>query len=119
MVGALKKGQLQIEDQVLLVWREMLGSPAIAPEDNFFEAGGTSLAAARLASRLSVQLELSVTAADILAHPSVRSLSRKLAGDEGAIDSKASSERAALQRNAFRTRRPNGSAGGSTGRNPG
>jgi hypothetical protein len=96
----------QLEEQLLLIWREMLGSPGATAEDNFFECGGTSLVAARLASRLTTQLQCRVSAADILAHPSVHSLSQKLNGTEAALDRNASDGRAAMQRNAFAMRRP-------------
>jgi hypothetical protein len=108
MSGTHETGQLRIplEDQLLLSWRELLGSPEAGPEDNFFECGGTSLVAARLASRLAAQLQCRVTAADILSHPSVRSLARKLSGKEAALNRSASDQRAAMQRNAFAMRKP-------------
>jgi hypothetical protein len=92
--------------RLLPVWREMLGAEDASPDDNFFEAGGTSLLAARIASRLSVALECRVSAADILAHPSARKLAQKLSGNETSLDRNASDERAAMQRNAFAFQRP-------------
>jgi hypothetical protein len=79
----------------------MLGAVEVSPDDNFFEAGGTSLLAARIASRLTTALACRVSAADILAHPSARKLAQKLGGKETSLDRNVSQDRAAMQRNAF------------------
>lgn len=93
-------------DAILAVWREMLGPGEVAADDNFFEAGGTSLLATRISSRLTVALGCKVTAADILAHPSARKLSQKLSGNEASLDRSLTEERASMQRNAFAGSRP-------------
>jgi acyl carrier protein len=92
--------------QLLAVWQEVLGAPEVGADgtdidENFFDAGGTSLTAARLAARIKTQLGCVVTAADILAHPSVRALAKKLAGSDAGLDRAASDRRAAMQRKAF------------------
>ncbi len=94
------------EQQVLNLWREILGAPEASPDENFFEAGGTSLVAARLASRLSTQLEYRVAAADILAYPTVRKLTQRLTGEQAVLDRAVSNQRASQQRNAFAGSRP-------------
>ena len=95
-----------VEEQILTLWREVLGTPEGSRDENFFEAGGTSLIAARLASRLSTLLAFRVAAADILAHPSVRKLGEKFTGQQAALDRAGSNQRAAQQRHAFALRRP-------------
>lgn len=95
-----------VEEQILTLWREILGDQDASADENFFEAGGTSLVAARLASRLSSQLNFRVAAADILAHPTVRKLAQKLAGLQATLDRDGSNQRASQQRNAFAMRRP-------------
>ena len=95
-----------VKDQVLGLWRELLGAPEAGSEENFFEAGGSSLLAARLASRLSAQLDCRVSAADILAYPSPRKLAEKLTGQQATLDRDGSKQRANQQRNAFAIRRP-------------
>ena len=95
-----------VEDQVLTLWREVLGAPEASADENFFEAGGTSLVATRLASRLSTQLAIKVTAAEILAHPSARKLAAKLTGQQATIDRAGSDQRALQQRKAFALNRP-------------
>lgn len=95
-----------VEEQVLALWREVLGAPEASADENFFEAGGTSLVATRLASRLTTQLAMRVTAAEILAHPSARKLAAKLTGQQATLDRSGSDQRALQQRKAFAVNRP-------------
>ncbi len=88
-------------ERILLIWREMLASPDAGPHDNFFDAGGTSLVAARLAGRIASLLDCKLTAADILTHPTVEQLANRLAGREEGLDRTAAEDRAARQRGAF------------------
>ena len=92
--------------ELLVIWRETLGASDASLDENFFDAGGTSLLAARLAARIKAQLGCAISAADILSHPSVRQLARKLGGGEVALDRSASDRRAAMQRRAFTATRP-------------
>ncbi len=48
---------------ILAVWRDMFGDPAIGPDDDFFELGGDSLFAVRIATRLSEVLDAEIPAA--------------------------------------------------------
>ena len=95
-----------VEEQVLTTWREMLGTPDASLDDTFFESGGTSLIAARLATRLTAVLGCRVAAADILAHPSARRLAQKLGGQDRGLDRAESTQRASQQRQAFAMSRP-------------
>jgi acyl carrier protein len=89
-------------EQLLAVWQETLGIPDAGVDENFFDAGGTSLLAARLAGRIKAQFACTVSAADILSHPSVRQLAKKLSGSEPGLDRTASDKRAAMQRRIFK-----------------
>ncbi|MET9153840.1 non-ribosomal peptide synthetase [Streptomyces griseoflavus] len=51
-----------------------LGLDAVGPHDSFFELGGESLQAIRLAGRIGAELGVEVSAADILSHPTVAEL---------------------------------------------
>jgi amino acid adenylation domain-containing protein len=81
------------------IWSEVLGSARIGAEDNFFDAGGHSLALAEVQARLSAQLEREVSIVDLFRHPSIRSLAAYLdPGDTGDQRAKRAAE-------AWRTRR--------------
>lgn len=51
------------------LWAEIVGRPPADQQTNFFESGGNSLAAARLANRIRSRLGRSIGVSDILAHP--------------------------------------------------
>lgn len=48
---------------ILEIWRDMFGEPALSPRDDFFELGGDSLFAVRIAARLSEELSAEIPAA--------------------------------------------------------
>lgn len=54
---------MHAHDTILAVWRDMFGDPAIGPDDDFFELGGDSLFAVRIATRLSDVLNAEIPAA--------------------------------------------------------
>lgn len=59
------------------LWQEILGAVGTAPDDDFFDAGGGSLTAAQLVSRLR-ELFPEVTVADVYAAPTVATLAALL-----------------------------------------
>ncbi len=67
---------IERERAVLAIFRQMLAAPALGPEDNFFEAGGTSLLAARLMSRLRAEHLLDLPVSTLFAAPTARSLTQ-------------------------------------------
>jgi acyl carrier protein len=95
----------QLEAQLLELWRELLGRPSVTATDNFFEIGGNSLLAARIATVLANRFGHTLTPADILAYPTVRSLADKLGGIATVSGPAATENRAAQQRLAF-SRKP-------------
>ena len=71
------------EREVAEVWREVLGTDAIGPDDNFFDLGGNSLLLIRLAARLGDRLGSTATAVDLFRFPTVRTLAAHLAAEGG------------------------------------
>ncbi|MGI8773070.1 MAG: acyl carrier protein [Acidobacteriaceae bacterium] len=114
----------ELEKQIVAVWQDVLGLGSLPSDITFFEAGGTSLLAARLACRLETALQRRVSAADLFVYPTPRDLARSLAGvrmpaiptrdpditlgaNTGSDASDAGThDRAALQRGAFASFRP-------------
>jgi hypothetical protein len=125
------------EVEVLEIFRQLLGAPQLGPEQNFFESGGSSLLAARLAGRLRSSGVLDVPTSAIFTAPTARALTRYaspsaksryasssisprytrssisplIAATPGGSTSSSSSaaERGARQRAAFARLRPNSS----------
>lgn len=101
------------EFEVLAIFRQLLGAPRLGPEQNFFEAGGSSLLAARLAARLRTSGVLDVPTSAIFAAPTARALARYKAttSQDSAVDApvarpSSAAERGARQRAAFARLRP-------------
>ncbi|HSU16783.1 amino acid adenylation domain-containing protein, partial [Longimicrobium sp.] len=65
------------------VWRQVLGSDAVGPDDNFFDLGGNSLLLIRLAARLQEAMGVAVTAVELFRFPTVRALAAHLAAGAG------------------------------------
>ncbi len=63
---------------VLAVWSEVLGTADVRPTDSFIAAGGTSLAAMRVAIRLRAAIGKAVSASDVLSAGSAEELAAGL-----------------------------------------
>ncbi|CAA2105841.1 Phenyloxazoline synthase MbtB [Methylobacterium bullatum] len=61
----------ETERRISQLWSELLGSGAVSVERNFFEAGGTSLVATRLAQRLSSVFDGPFPVVSIFEHPTI------------------------------------------------
>jgi aryl carrier-like protein len=68
-----------LEREIAAAWREVLGVSSIGVEDNFFEAGGSSLLLGKLQARLRSALGRDVPFVDLFRHPTIESLARSLA----------------------------------------
>ena len=63
------------EEELALIWREVLGLPAVGVNQNFFEIGGHSIAALRILSRIKLLNPSSdIGIADLFNHQDIRSL---------------------------------------------
>jgi len=60
-----------IESAVAAAWADVLQLPAVAADDNFFDAGGHSLKATRALFRLQRELEVPLTLVDLFRNPTV------------------------------------------------
>ncbi|MFL6426775.1 MAG: phosphopantetheine-binding protein [Acidobacteriaceae bacterium] len=106
--------QTKREFEVLAIFRQLLGAPQLGPEHNFFESGGSSLLAARLAARLRTSGVLDVPTSAIFAAPTARALARYAeasASQESGVNASTArrspaADRGARQRAAFARLRP-------------
>ena len=67
--------KLSDTEQVLVsIWREVLGSNATNPEENFFDLGGHSLLATQVLSRICAQLHVDLTLRTFFEFPTIAGL---------------------------------------------
>lgn len=71
-----------VEQVVAELWQEILQTERVGAETNFFDVGGHSLLAMRMAARLSRLLRRRVTLGLVFQHPTVRDFASALAADD-------------------------------------
>jgi amino acid adenylation domain-containing protein len=72
------------ESAMQAVWQEVLGLPRIGVEDNFFDVGGSSLGALRLAAACQSRLSLQLPVTAVFQHQTIRRLTTAL--ETGALN---------------------------------
>lgn len=77
-VGPAERAGTDAEQLVAGVWSEVLGVAAVGRHDNFFRLGGNSLAAVRVALRLSAETGTRVPPRLVFAAKTVSDLARRL-----------------------------------------
>ena len=65
-------------DQVLTLWRSMLGNPDIDADTSFYAAGGESLLFIRMVSRVQRTFGITVPVADLASSPTPRTLAAQI-----------------------------------------
>jgi amino acid adenylation domain-containing protein/thioester reductase-like protein len=84
-----KEPQNETEVQLVELWKEVLGVEKVSVSDSFFEIGGNSLKAIRLAAKLQSNFRTSV--ADILQYPTIEALAQKLTSEKDFLRNKLDS----------------------------
>ncbi|HSH65627.1 MAG TPA: amino acid adenylation domain-containing protein, partial [Bacteroidia bacterium] len=69
----------QHEATVKTIWRELLDTEEVKPENNFFESGGNSLLAIRLVAHLDSRLNVKIELSDLLRHSTFANLMELIA----------------------------------------
>jgi len=67
-----------LESKLCKIWKELLKTETIGPEDNFFRLGGHSLIAIRLVSRIHKEFNLEINIWEVFQYPTIASLARLL-----------------------------------------
>jgi amino acid adenylation domain-containing protein len=76
------RGLSGVEEQIAALWRDVLGVAHVGLDDNFFDAGGHSLAMMRVHGRLQALYGDRLRLLDLFEHPTIRAVARFLARDE-------------------------------------
>jgi FkbH-like protein/FkbM family methyltransferase len=76
-----------LETALLNIWRKVLGRPRIGINDNFFEAGGTSLRAVQVVAMVKKELKQNLSIVNLFECPTVRLLAANMSAtpDEAQI----------------------------------
>jgi amino acid adenylation domain-containing protein len=72
----------RLESEIASVWQRVLKKEAIGIQDNFFDLGGNSLVAIRVAAQLKEKLNQDVPVLTLFRYPTVASLAQALGGEE-------------------------------------
>ena|GEM_PF-881409 len=78
----------ETQEKIAAIWREVLQLEEVGIDDNFFELGGTSILLIQVHSKLQEIFELKLKVVDLLAHPTINSLSQLITGDGEAQSTK-------------------------------
>jgi FkbH-like protein len=101
--------ETDLEIQMAEIWQKVLGISKIGLDDNFFEAGGTSLKAVQLIATIKKELKRNISVVTLFECPTVKLLSKKIgiAGDkedsEGQFESQV--DRGVRRRNKIISRK--------------
>ena len=78
-----------LEQTIIEVWKEALGTKHVGSEDNFFDVGGHSLLLTRVQMKLRELLDTDIPMVQLYQYPTVRSLARHLSGNGFPVASQA------------------------------
>ncbi|WP_175797739.1 non-ribosomal peptide synthetase/type I polyketide synthase [Burkholderia ambifaria] len=68
-----------LEAQLTAIWQEVLGQARISMTANFFELGGNSLSATKVAARIRRDLQVKLEIRSLFSHPTISSLAKRIA----------------------------------------
>jgi amino acid adenylation domain-containing protein len=101
-----------LEQLIAGIWQDELDLEAMGIDDNFFECGGTSLKAVRVAARLQRAFRVGVSTVALFESPTIRMLGRRLESEWCEVGGDGEADRGVA---AGRTRGDARRAGGSSG----
>ncbi|HVS00128.1 MAG TPA: amino acid adenylation domain-containing protein, partial [Thermoanaerobaculia bacterium] len=77
-VDAARELRTPVEEIVAGIWAEILGRPAVGPDDNFFQLGGHSLTGAQMISRLRQTFDVELPLRVLFEAPTVAALAAEV-----------------------------------------
>ena len=72
-----------LEKDIAAIWQEVLGIGKAGVFDNFFEAGGNSLAAVRLVARIELHYQIRLPVASLFGAQTIAQLAHVIDSDAG------------------------------------
>lgn len=81
----LRNPRTKLEKDIAEIWTEELLIPEIGIDDNFFELGGTSILTQKVATRISNQLKVDLTATKIYQNPTIFAISEYLDSEKNIL----------------------------------
>jgi len=97
----------ETENALADIWGDLLGVEPVGATDSFFDLGGNSILAVRLAGRVNAELVRDLPLVTFFEYPNVRALARLLdrEGSDAETEMDRLDDRAENQRRAFARRR--------------
>jgi amino acid adenylation domain-containing protein len=77
----------QTEEDIMIIWQDILDSEKIGMNDNFFEIGGHSLRVIRVLSRIRNEFGVDIKIEDMFSNPTIDFLAKEVARKKWASDS--------------------------------
>jgi acyl carrier protein len=96
-------GATALQTAVMNIWRRVLGRPRIGMNDNFFDAGGTSLRAVQVIATIKKELKQNLSIVSLFECPTVTLLAANLSAAPGERQGGANAAGAALRGQKRRT----------------
>jgi acyl carrier protein len=87
------------------VWRQVLGTDAVGPDDNFFDLGGNSLIGLKVVSRLKRELDVEIPIVTLFEGPTVSAFSKLISQNGSAKPSYEASQSRGERRREKRLRK--------------
>lgn len=85
--------QSALEEELASIWEELLEHPPAGVDANFFHAGGHSLLAVRLVSRISAEMEVRLRVAAVFDSPTIAGLAREIRASAASGDAAGGGQR--------------------------
>lgn len=71
--------RIEIQKRIIEIWRDVLGDEDITPEDDFFDLGGSSIAAIRILPRLAEEFGIDAEVGMLFDNPTPGELAAAVA----------------------------------------